>query len=168
MIRHIPEVLKEDPDLDLQREQAIVKVRNAIARRWLALKTIGSTLHHDQLEEAVASTKTIINDLITIHGNEIPFVPDPEVLGERQVMVAQDDGTVSIKGAGSTSGKSSSSSTKSVAHEFRFLRTKVGVWTCLRATYMNVEPFYIIIGFCLSVFCFCFSGVSCFQSIYQN
>ena len=79
LLRHVPEVLQEDPVEEAARCAQIEKVRDLIARRWMAIRTIASTWHHDQLEEIVAGTKTCIQDLLTIHGPEIPFAPDPEV-----------------------------------------------------------------------------------------
>ena len=75
----MPEVLEDDPAEEAARLAQIEKVCNLIARRWMAIRTIASTWHHDQLDEIVARTKACIEDLLTVHGPEIPFAPDPEV-----------------------------------------------------------------------------------------
>ena len=144
LFRHIPEVLDDGDDAgEAERCFAIRKVRDAIARRWVALKTIGSTWHRCEIEDALEQTKNVISDLITIHGPEIPFAPDPELaaLGLEVATPMQQDGIA--KSNHSNSGKSQGSGRSScgtsfssmVAHEFKFLRTKAGVWSCLQASH---------------------------------
>lgn len=142
LLRHVPEVLQEDPVEEAARCAQIEKVRDLIARRWMAIRTIASTWHHDQLEEIVAGTKTCIQDLLTIHGPEIPFAPDPEV--------PKVNGLVREEESTSRSGRTSVCSETSTLlllrqppfltpYDFRFLRTKVGVWTCLQVTHFLVS-----------------------------
>ena len=134
----MPEVLEDDPAEEAARLAQIEKVRNLIARRWMAIRTIASTWHHDQLDEIVARTKACIEDLLTVHGPEIPFAPDPEVPKVnglvREEQSKNPSGQTSVRSDTSTS----SSASTTIPHEFRFLRTKVGVWTCLRVTHFLI------------------------------
>ena len=77
LFRHIPVVLDDDDAQEKQRDEAMAKARDAIARRWIALKTIGSTWHKGDLDELVENTKVMISDLITIHGPDIPICSRP-------------------------------------------------------------------------------------------
>lgn len=142
--RHIPEVLEDDDAAgEAERASQILKVRDAIARRWVALKTIGTTWHRSEIEEVLEQTKGTISDLITIHGPEIPFAPDPDLawLGIDVVDTPMQQDAIpksnhSNSGKSQRSAVSSSGSTSSVvAHEFKFLRTKAGVWSCLQVSH---------------------------------
>lgn len=141
--RHIPEVLEDDDAAgEAERSSAIRKVRDAIARRWVALKTIGSTWHRSEIEEVLEQTKNVISDLITIHGPEIPFAPDPDLvwLGIEVGTPMQQDGIPKTHHSNSaksqrSAGSSSGSTSSMVTHEFKFLRTKAGVWSCLQVSH---------------------------------
>ena len=142
LLRHVPEVLQDDPVEEAARSAQIEKVRDLIARRWMAIRTIASTWHHDQLEEIVAATKACILDLLTIHGPEIPFAPDPEVPKVNGGVPEEESKSRSgRRSSGSETSTSTSAVSATIPHEFRFLRTKVGVWTCLRVTHFLVNHF---------------------------
>lgn len=145
LLRHVPEVLQEDPVEEAARCAQIEKVRDLIARRWMAIRTIASTWHHDQLEEIVAGTKTCIQDLLTIHGPEIPFAPDPEVPKVNGLVREEEStsrsGRTSVCSETSTS---TSAASATIPYDFRFLRTKVGVWTCLRVTHFLVSHMLVL------------------------
>lgn len=137
LLRHVPEVFEDDDHVtEALREKGIQKVRDAIARRWIAIRTLCLGWHPQKVEEIIDMTKSVVHDLLTIHGAEIPFVPDPNILVASQELDCESlNKKMDVSSEkGSSSGKSSHKSFSScdmIPHEFRFLRTKIGVWSCL-------------------------------------
>ena len=135
LVREIPEVLGEDPEEERHRDFAIEKVRDAIADRWVAVRNIAAHSHASQYEELVQATKTILAPLVSAYGAEIHFAPFADV--GRPLPSPPDAHAGEIEGVphgDNDEGETTSSQVSSVSlvpHEFRYLTTKAGVWTCL-------------------------------------
>ena len=134
LIYEIPEDLGNDPSEEKLRQQGIEKVRNQIARKWIALRTMASVWHAAEREEALTNTRDHIAKLISIHGAHFEFSPDADFLvpmpGITKEEVARNQ-VDDVQEIVSSSSKSSQSS--HLPHRFMFLQVRGDVWTCLEA-----------------------------------
>lgn len=149
-MKDIPEVLSDSLEEDKKREVAIEAFRDAIAERWVAVRNIASHSHSNQYEGVVQSTKAILAGLVSCHGADIHFAPFANIANpfpappsgdcdEADPADGQGDGTETTS---SGSRGASSSSASVLLHEYRYLSTKTGAWTCL------VAPWCLNLCFC--------------------
>lgn len=133
LISELPEVLDEDNVAEEDaRQLGIEKIRNHIAKRWIALRTIGAKWFAKDREQALASTRECIQNLILLHGDALEFSPDadyhvsmPQVQTDSVVKLVEDEEV--------RSARSSGSSASTLPHKFMFLQTGGDVWTILQA-----------------------------------
>ena len=138
LIAEIPTVLKDDVKEEEDRELAIERLRDAIAKRWVAVRNIASTAHATEVEEAIQSTKVVIAGLVSKYGAELVFAPiadlwQPVVPTVAEAIVVQGaaPGDEEAEEDATSSRKSTVSSEKMLPHDIKYLATKHGVWTCL-------------------------------------
>ena len=138
LIAQIPEDLGSDPQDEEMRQQGIQSVRNLIATRWIALRTIATQWHAEDRDMALEATRECIQNLILLHGDHLEFGPDGDyfvpVPGITSEAVRQQQADMVVD---DSSSKSSGSST--IPHSWRFLQTRGDVWTCLQALASNKE-----------------------------
>ena len=138
LIAQIPEDLGSGPQDEEKRQQAITSVRNLIATRWIALRTIATQWHAEDRDMALDATRECIQNLILLHGDHLEFGPDGDyfvpVPGMTSEAVRQQQADMVVDDSES---KSSGSST--VPHSWMFLQTGGDVWTCLQALASNKE-----------------------------
>ena len=78
LISKMPESLDDDDPDEALRCSTILMVRGLIAKRWIAMRTIGSTWHAEQREVALSGTRECIQSLILLHGENFEFSPDAD------------------------------------------------------------------------------------------
>ena len=137
----MPEVLEDDPAQEALRTQAVIKVRDTIACRWLALRRVAQQWHLHQRKDALSVTREVILNLITIHGAHFEFAPDADILVPMpgfQCEVDQGGNLVEEEVETTSSHKSSRTSSACIEHKFMFAQTQGDVWTCLQASWWRI------------------------------
>ena len=132
LIQEIPEVVGDKPEEEVLRAEGIEKVRNMIAKRWLAMRTIASNWHADERETALVVTRDTIDKLLKIYGDHFEFGPPGDYFHPMPGVSSADVCKANLEMEESTSSKSSSS--VSLPHQFLFLQTlrRGDVWTCMK------------------------------------
>lgn len=142
-IAEIPEVFDESPESELARNVAVNKTRSLIAKRWGELDDVYFHWSREQVEDFILSFKEFVQELLTIHGDNLPFAPMPSELHVHSLLQDVDKlrnakRDMEIDDLGETPASTSSSSSKSsasmISHDFRFLVNAQSVWTVMKVS----------------------------------
>lgn len=143
-IAEIPEVFDESPASEHARTLAINKTRSLIAKRWHELDDVYFHWSREQVEDFIVDFREFVNELLAIHGDNLPFAPMPSELHIRSLLEDVDKLKRAMRDTemgddlSSTPASNASSSSKSsasmIAHEFRFLVNAQSVWTVLKVS----------------------------------
>lgn len=142
LFKDIPVIFDDDPEQEEQREVAIWSLRREIAGRWIDILNRQKVLPPLEFQELVCTMRETLQSFMEIHGQEIPFPPEPvglDISADQVVAVAE-------KKDSSQSTSSGSSKGALLPHAFRYLQNKdASVWTVLQARVPRIKRTLFII-----------------------